>query len=922
MPPAQRKRCDFPGCSSGEQDLDGNAGPYITAEGLALRAEVTADLLQHVKIAHELPLQHLQAQRDAHAAEAGLRKAEAEKIREERGPPPEPTEPAPPLPARSTPKVEPLPRPKIDEGSTESDWSFFKQQWVRYTKGTNITGEQAILQLWAACSPVLQRSLHNSGAAKILESDKLLDIIQTIAVKRRNNLVNVVEFTGIGQHRDEKINAFAARLNGKADLCDLTVDCHRPGCNTAVSFKDKLMMYQLLRGLSDTDIQARIFQNAAQVEGGEMSLNRVLKLAEALEAGKANQELVTGAGQLYRMSDHQHKKNSGRQDRRQPADKQQSKPNSKPSSPSACGSCGSKKHTSKLSDRRESCPAFQETCSACDTVGHFKAQCRGGPKDKSRDRRRSTRGSLAETKGSEPAPASPEGELGGLGGWFLLTGTQCVSPPYESQMCVSPSYESQVCVSPPYESQVCVSPPYESSAASTGNLASLKSMKKVEHQSFVNGKWIPSKLEDHGRVPLVLQLCSGVATSQGFHEPKHTTHTRVSGLADTGAQMCVSGTQVAERMGIRRSDLLKPRLKISVADNSGLELAGAAFVTITGPGGQSNQLVYFADNVDDFFLSKAACMDLNIIPQQFPAPAERSPVLHPPTSPPGLGNLGGFPPNSGVYSMSSLSSTTNTHPQHVQLQPAQHQALDAQGLQQYHQPHHGAAHQHRAPQDPCRYPLEADYSVNPKRNARVGTYEPSAADAVGQVPAGSNQQYMTPGPAAQGVLHSSPPSRQGHSQENGQDQLHPLTDHGVRNLGGSNYIPGNPVIPAVNPPNPAFHNVSMRDLGPEEYLERQTGAVRSVDAKELNQQQAQVKKDARGRVLAPCGCLLRTLPPDPPTKPPFPIHKNNTQEIRAWILDFYASSAFNTCPHQPLPLMSGLPPHHPYQTRGGAFSHP
>ena len=69
-----------------------------------------------------------------------------------------------------------------------------------------------------------------------------------------------------------------------------------------------------------------------------------------------------------------------------------------------------------------------------------------------------------------------------------------------------------------------------------------------------------------------------------------------------------------------------------------------------------------------------------------------------------------------------------------------------------------------------------------------------------------------------------------------------------------------------------------------------------------------MKKDARGRALAPCGCLQRTLPPDPPNKPPFPITPQNTQEIRAWILDLYASSAFNTCPHQPLPLMSGLPP--------------
>ena len=86
MPPAARKRCDFPGCSAGEPDEDGNGGPYITPEGLALRAEVTADLLQHVEFAHTLPIKMLEAQLDAHKAEADLRMAEADKIREECGP--------------------------------------------------------------------------------------------------------------------------------------------------------------------------------------------------------------------------------------------------------------------------------------------------------------------------------------------------------------------------------------------------------------------------------------------------------------------------------------------------------------------------------------------------------------------------------------------------------------------------------------------------------------------------------------------------------------------------------------------------------------------------------------------------------------------------------------------------------------------
>ena len=67
-------------------------------------------------------------------------------------------------------------------------------------------------------------------------------------------------------------------------------------------------MYQLVRGMADVSAQERIMEAAAQVEGGELSLTRVLKLAEAFEMGKSSQELVNASGQISRLSDHQQKK--------------------------------------------------------------------------------------------------------------------------------------------------------------------------------------------------------------------------------------------------------------------------------------------------------------------------------------------------------------------------------------------------------------------------------------------------------------------------------------------------------------------------------------------------------------------------------------------------------------------------------------
>ena len=56
---------------------------------------------------------------------------------------------------------------------------------------------------------------------------------------------------------------------------------------------------------------------------------------------------------------------------------------------------------------------------------------------------------------------------------------------------------------------------------------------------------------------------------------------------------------------------------------------------------------------------------------------------------------------------------------------------------------------------------------------------------------------------------------------------------------------------------------------------------------------------------SPCGCLTRTPPPKRPDQLPFPASAENTAKMKAWLLNFYASSTFNRCPHQQLPTMTG-----------------
>ena len=67
------------------------------------------------------------------------------------------------------------------------------------------------------------------------------------------------------------------------------------------------------------------------------------------------------------------------------------------------------------------------------------------------------------------------------------------------------------------------------------------------------------------------------------------------------------------------------------------------------------------------------------------------------------------------------------------------------------------------------------------------------------------------------------------------------------------------------------------------------------------------KRSRAGAQLAACGCPTRARPPGRPASLPIKPSPANCDRMKAWLLDRYAASTFNTCPHQPLPAMTGPP---------------
>ena len=67
-----------------------------------------------------------------------------------------------------------------------------------------------------------------------------------------------------------------------------------------------------------------------------------------------------------------------------------------------------------------------------------------------------------------------------------------------------------------------------------------------------------------------------------------------------------------------------------------------------------------------------------------------------------------------------------------------------------------------------------------------------------------------------------------------------------------------------------------------------------------------ITHDTTDSPIPPCKCP-ETNAPSKPTQLVYPANEANRQHLPQWLQNYYASSTFNTCEHQPLPLMDTLP---------------
>ena len=142
----------------------------------------------------------------------------------------------------------------------------------------------------------------------------------------------------------------------------------------------------------------------------------------------------------------------------------------------------------------------------------------------------------------------------------------------------------------------------------------------ITHMEWINEKFEKMKPQDAPLLKVSCKLLVNVHKNYGrtITDDK-VKNTQVSGLADTGAQICTAGTDFLVTMGIDITFLVPTRMGVRGVCQSKVSVLGALFLQISAGGRSTQQLVYIASGARMLILSEKALMDLGVIPENFPS---------------------------------------------------------------------------------------------------------------------------------------------------------------------------------------------------------------------------------------------------------------------------------------------------------------
>merc|ERR1712082_267004 len=112
--------------------------------------------------------------------------------------------------------------------------------WDQYVRASNETDDVRLRDQLLQCPDTdLRKEVHRALGVRVatINMADLLTEIETLAMIKQSNHVNILAMIKSKQERDEPVRQFSARLRGLAAVCDLAATCT---CGLPVSMRTHL----------------------------------------------------------------------------------------------------------------------------------------------------------------------------------------------------------------------------------------------------------------------------------------------------------------------------------------------------------------------------------------------------------------------------------------------------------------------------------------------------------------------------------------------------------------------------------------------------------------------------------------------------------------------------------------------------------
>ena len=452
-------------------------------------------------------------------------------------------------------------RPKIMSDITDSDWVWFEERWARYKRATQLSGSSVTDELWDCADDELARRVYESGATTDITEADLLAALKKFAIRTQNKLCNVVEFMNMSQQPEEAVSNYISRLRGQAKVCDFSVKCTATGCTAEVSYTDKMVSHQLVRGLADTQTQERVLSLAATEK--KLDLEEITKFVEGQETGLRSSKVLNSAA-ISKVSDYQRHRSNTLPGRLPTNNSGGGDNNAK------CIWCGHTGHGARANQetRAAKCRAWGKSCQKCTRLNHFASVCKSSRPP-------------GATNNVDSAQGNMDSDTGEV---YLHNSTSLPTRPRHKR-------------------------------------AGIRVLSHMAVNEY--GKWSPATPEPHSSIKVTISLSTSSYQELNIPTPHHHHSTEHTALPDSGAQVTVGGIEMIHRMGLKKHNLIPVSQRVSGANNNSLQLLGGVFIDVsatsnTGETVTTRELCYIADGVRRLLLSKRTCINLGILSNRFP----------------------------------------------------------------------------------------------------------------------------------------------------------------------------------------------------------------------------------------------------------------------------------------------------------------